>query len=131
MADRLGAISSDLTLAEVSIRGAIGDQTLSDVQITRLVYWYYAVFVNFEDQFYQHEQGLIDDSSLESMLGGVKGFAQSPGGRAAWMVLQSRFDPKFKSFFGGLMESNAVVTSVSLAAAWRAQVTAEMLARPA
>ena len=38
VADRLGAISSDPTFAEVSIRGAVGDQTLSDVQITRLVY---------------------------------------------------------------------------------------------
>ena len=79
-------LAADASLAEVMVRA--GREALTDAEMVRISNWYYAMFLNLEDQFHQHERQLIDDDRYFSTLAGAQDAASAPASsgsmRAAW-----------------------------------------------
>jgi hypothetical protein len=116
----LGLIAADPSLAELMVRA--GRDTLTDADIIRVSYWYYAMFINLEDQVHQHERGLIDDDRYYSTLEGARETIRSPSGRIAWKLLGNRFNPRFRKIMDDLMLSTPA-GSGSMRVAWQEHAT--------
>lgn len=124
--DRLGAMTSDLSLVDTVMRGSAGDQTMEDVQAARYVLMTYASFYNFEDQFYQHREGLLDDARN---LGGIKAIAaalRNPGTRAAWTIMRDRLDPGFQKYMDEIAAATPVAPARNLGGIWKSVVAGEV-----
>ena len=100
----LSLLAADGSLAEVMVRA--GRETLTDADIVRISYWYYAMFINLEDQVHQHERGLIDNARYHSTLAGARDAVRSPGGRVAWKMLGNHFNPRFRKVMDELTSAS-------------------------
>jgi hypothetical protein len=86
-----------------------------------------AFFHNFEDSFYQHEAGLLNDAAFATVVAGLRGLAGCPGFRAAWKGGRRTWAGGFGDFMDGLvararLEPPNHIPSVD---EWRAAVVAE------
>ena len=119
--------AADPTLAEVVMRGGAGDLTLDPVQGYRFMFTMIAVFYNWEDGFYQHRDGLIDDERHLGTVALIKQRFQAPGFRAVWQFLRATYGPDFQRFMDGLISDASVTDQPGAGAAtWRALVEAEL-----
>jgi hypothetical protein len=123
--ERIGAMTSDSSLIEVVIRGIAGDQTMDDVQAFRFVNVTYSGFYNFEDQFYQHREGLLDDARHLGLTKTIAASLRNPGTQAAWKILRERFDPSFQKFIDDIAYQTPLAPVSNLGAVWKSVVAAE------
>lgn len=96
---------SDLTrelglsdFAHVFLRGQQEPASLTAEERARFAFLCTSLFRHFENIFYQHEQGAIDDSVWEGWENRILGTAATPGCRA-WLAMHARsFSPSFRAF---------------------------------
>ena len=127
---RLQTFISDPLLMDLQIRGNAADQTLSDIDVARFVYNSLATVTNFQDQFYQHKEGLIDDARHEGLDVAIQFAARNPGFRAAWTVNRVRFDQEFRVFVDQFMIAGRKNEAAppGLAHVWRTAAAQEAIA---
>jgi hypothetical protein len=53
---------------------------------------------HFEDSFYQHQEGLLNDTAFATVLGGIRASVSSPGYRAGWKLLFPLREGAFPEF---------------------------------
>jgi hypothetical protein len=109
------------------MRGGAGDLTLDPIQSYRFMFTMIAVFYNWEDGFYQHRDGLIDEERHNGTVALIKQRFQAPGFRAVWKLLRATYGIDFQSFMDRLI-NDAVAQPASGAATWRTLVQAELSA---
>jgi hypothetical protein len=118
----------DPSLTEVVVRGDEGDPTLDRMQGNRYMYATIAFFFLVEDLFYQHHDGLIDEERHEGTTNVLRLRFQSPGFRAAWILMRPQFGPVFTAFLDRLMDDTDAGSSVDIGTAWKGLLAAEPLA---
>ncbi len=125
--DLISQCAADPTLAEVVMRGGAGDLTMDPIQTYRFMFTMIAVFYNWEDGFYQHRDGLIDDERHIGTIALIRQRFQAPGFRAVWKYLRATYGTDFQSFMDGLIDDASVPAQpVSGMATWRALVQDEL-----
>jgi hypothetical protein len=115
-------------VAQLLLRGHAGDPTLTALECHRYLWSIYPLILHFEDSYYQHRDGMIGDAQYASIIGHLKSRCPSPGFRAIWQHVRSRFPVEFMAFVDDAMRQvpangNADADWVS---AWKARAAAEM-----
>jgi hypothetical protein len=90
-------------LSEVFERGIDADQTMDRSQYAQFYLWMGAVYFTWEDLFYQHRDGLVDDERHVGTLNQLKQNFQRPGFRAAWTMLRTNYGREFQGFMDDMM----------------------------
>jgi hypothetical protein len=126
--DWLDALASDPSLLETYLRGTAGDQSMNDLDAARFVVFSTARFYSYEDQFYQHKEGLLDDVRYAGVLKAAKSSLRYPGSRASWALMRGTFDAGFQSLMDDIVRETAVEPAANLGSVLRS-LSAEELSR--
>jgi len=124
--DWLNALASDPSLLDIYLRGTAGDPSLSDVDAARFVVLSTARFYSYEDQFYQHKEGLLDDVRYAGVLKAAKSSLRYPGSRASWTMMRDTFDAGFQTFMDGIMREIPVEPATNLGSVLKSLSAAEL-----
>ena len=125
--DMLLRIAEDSSLSDVGSRGNAGDTTLDRAQINQYFSFRVSGFINWEDQFYQHHDGLLNDDRFSAFVRTVETQFQSPGVRCLWKVSRTHTGKEFQSFMDEIMNRTRVVAMpTDLVAVWKAGIEAEL-----
>lgn len=124
-ADMLLRYSEDPSLNEILMRGDAGDATLDKAQIYRFSMVRTAAFLNWEDQFYQHSDGLLNDDKFAAFARTLRIQFRSPGIRHLWRVARSHFGNEFQAFLDDIIGQTGASTPPDLVDAWKAGIAAE------
>jgi len=95
--------AENASLAEIRLRGDEGDKTLDRVQFSQ--YWLLrvSIFWMWEDQFHQHQDGLLDSARFAGTVEVMKLQFQLPGCRYVWKRAGIGFAPDFQAFVTDIM----------------------------
>jgi hypothetical protein len=124
--DWLNALAADPSLLETYLRGAAGDPSLSDVDAARFVVLSTARFYSYEDQFYQHKEGLLDDVRYAGVIKAARGNLRYPGSRASWTLMRDTFDTPFQDFMDGIMRETPAEPAANLGSTLKSLSAAEL-----
>jgi hypothetical protein len=100
--------------------------TLDQLQIIRYRWATLSSNWNFEDQFHQHQDRLLNDDKFAGMLKVLESRFQSPGFRWVWKQSRKFFGSDFQTFMDDIMKRTHVVARPDIVAAWKAGIEAEL-----
>ena len=83
-----------------------------------------AYFVNYEDSFLQHRQGLLDDHAFGNVETALRLTMRGPGHRTAWTVVRELFDQPFQDYMDGIIGATTGAPAPPVLDRWRAAATA-------
>jgi hypothetical protein len=101
----LQPLANDPVLLDIVLRGNAGDPSLDRIESWRYFYVWTAFLSGYEEQFYQHKNGTVDDAHHKSFVNVMTWRCHEPGFRAAWSIVGSSYGPEFVAFVNGLMAS--------------------------
>jgi len=127
IADWLNELASDPTLMEIYLRGTAGDQTMSDVEAARFVVVSTARFYSFEDQFYQHSEGLLSEARYAGLVTAAKGSLRYPGSRTTWLLMRGSFESGFQGFMDNILNEVPAEPAASFGEAFKSLSATELL----
>jgi hypothetical protein len=125
IADWLNVLASDPTLLDIYLRGSAGDRTMTDAEAARFVVISTARLYSFEDQFYQHREGLLSEARYAGLLNAVKGSLRYPGSRACWALMRTTFDQGFQKFMDDALRDTPAEPATNFGAAFKSMSAAE------
>ena len=119
--------ATDPSLADAFVKGTFGADDISQTQLTQFSAACRAAFVNSEDTFYQHKEGLLDKAGFESFVAGMKGTFHYPGFRAQWKSIRRNYGIEFVEFMDKLLAETPVMRSLDMdmLARWKAAIATE------
>ena len=110
--------SSDLT--DAYLLGSSGKQELTPKQLLQFFLICRALFVSFENQYYQFTVGTFDE---DTYLGYERSFKNQilifPGFQAYWRQTRAEFSPKFIARMDGLLTEVPEVDALALMKRWQ------------
>jgi hypothetical protein len=113
-------------LSAVFERGVDADPTMDHNQYTQFYLWMGAVYFTWEDIFYQHRDGLVDDERHVGTLTQLKQNFQRPGFRAAWTMLRTNYGSDFQRFMDDLMSETKLEPGPNIGAILKSLAAAEL-----
>jgi hypothetical protein len=87
-----------------------------------------ATFLDYEDAFYQHEEGLLNEDAFATALAGARGVVRIPGFRTAWKSNVRRAHAgRFRDFMDDIVARASIEPSIHARSVdeWRAAYAAE------
>jgi hypothetical protein len=116
-------------LADAVIKASECAKDLTDRQIRQFAFYCGARFYNAEDSFNQFQEGLLNQVTFDSMVGGLRTSLAEPGMRAFYKRQRARFGRDFVEFADKLLAETALSPPIDSVAQWRADIAAELAAR--
>ena len=113
------------SLADAFVKGASGMEDISPTQLTQYSNVCRAIFINSDDTFYQHKDGLLDEAGFAGFVAGMKESFRYPGFRAQWKSARRNYGIEFVEFMDKLVAETPVIPPADVLAGWRADVAAE------
>jgi hypothetical protein len=95
--------------AEIVVRGNAVDETLTDAERWQFLITVLSALWIFEEVYYQHKDGMLDDSRWDQNVRRLSFFLQIPGWRAAWHVYKAMFKPDFSGWFDSMLETTPLL----------------------
>ena len=92
------AIGSDPTLSSLVQRGLSNFKGLSEEERYQFVMLLTSVFRRFENIFYQHRKGLLEEELWQGYSRTLTLYFHSEGGYGFWKARSNSFSPKFCEF---------------------------------
>jgi len=123
------SIASSKEASEVYRRGSEADTTLDIEDCSRYLSYALSAFWAYEEFFYQHRDGMIDEARWATNVRRLRSMVALPGYRAAWRVFSDGwFESDFVDWFNKIMnETPAIVGSAVLANAWKEAANRELV----
>jgi len=117
--------------AETWVKATKGE-ALSDAEVYQVMQSMWAVWFSVEDSFYQYRDGLLDESTWQASLAGLRNALRGPLLRAAWPFIRaSTVGADFVAMVDDLIANTQPVTSNDQIAACRASIAREVEAAAA
>jgi hypothetical protein len=88
----------DPGIADAWRRGLQNPDEITQTELSQYLTLCRAQFYHFEDSFFQHEEGLLNEDAFATMLAGIRATAGHPGFRAAWNVTRRLHASRFADF---------------------------------
>jgi hypothetical protein len=86
-----------------------------------------ASVTNWEDSFFQHRAGVLDESSFASDIAILRVFASAPAFRAMWPIMRDWYGRDFRTYVDGVIRETAAVRAPpSVASAWKERLAQEL-----
>jgi hypothetical protein len=114
-------------MAEVAMLGAAGDPVATPLQSFQYISQMQAALTNWEDEFFQHRNGMLDERRYRLQLAVNRDIFALPGARAVWRLSKTNFDPDFVAHMDAIVQS-AQPQAQNLIDAWRAVAAEERAA---
>ena len=76
-------------------------------EFTRFLFLMISAFFAWEDSFYQHRDGLVEDARHTAMTTTIKVILSGPGATAAWQMGRSSFAVEFQTFVDGILQDSS------------------------
>jgi hypothetical protein len=121
----LNLAATEPSLADVLAKGVAGATSMTNTQLTQLSLFCRATFLNGEDSFFQHKDGLLSDASFASYTGGMRATFSMPGFRVQWKYQRGIFASEFVAFMDKLVADAPKVAPVDRVAQWNADIAVE------
>jgi hypothetical protein len=118
----------DPRVADAWRRGAQNPDEMTQTEVTQFLSLCRAFFLEYEDSFYQHEEGLLNEDAFATVLAGARSLARFPGVRTAWRdYIRAGHSGRFTDFMDGVVARTRLEPSSHLASVeeWRAAFAAE------
>lgn len=77
---------------------------LKPQQLFQFLHYSRALFLNAEDTFYQHANGLLEEEPYEGFVNAMRATIASPATRLMWQVHRQVYGPAFTAFVDKLVE---------------------------
>ena len=117
---------TDPAVADAWLHGTASPGELTQTELVQFTNLCRALFFHFEDSFYQREEGLLNDNAYETVVGGARLLARSPGFRAAWKMARPNFGGRFLDFMNGIVDGSTAEPPVDLSLdAWKIAYASE------
>lgn len=117
---------TDRSVRDLSIRGDAADPNLTSEEIRSYFRLVSAQLMLFEDLFYQHRAGLIDNERHESTVTALKTTrVNKPGFRAAWKTCKAGMGLEFQEFIEDLLRAIEPQRQRDVVSVWRKSIEAE------
>ena len=91
-------------LAAASLKGGSGDPDISPLQLFQFSLSIQAAWTNWEDEFFQHHDGMFDERRFHLATVVARDMFHFPGMRALWRTSRMNFHPKFVAHMNRLMQ---------------------------
>ncbi|MBV9331440.1 MAG: hypothetical protein JOZ55_07790 [Alphaproteobacteria bacterium] len=102
-ADLTNRWAEDPSLIALLQRGTMGDTSLSEEEVLRFVLMQFSAYQMWEDRFYQHKAGLIDEERHAGTVREIRERLQRIGYRAAWQMQRNTYGKEYQAFVDGLI----------------------------
>jgi len=114
-------------LANAMMRGSLGEPETTSVEAYRFSFATHAVFVSWEDEYFQFRNGMLDERRFR--LQDVVNSAQlsAPGVRALWRLTRPVYHPDFAAHIDAIMNQNSPRTD-DFFALWKSTAAEERAA---
>jgi hypothetical protein len=113
-------------LSDACARGNAGDPAISETQLQQFQFLCLAIFYHYEDEYFQHEEGLTNDAAFSSFVKSATRVMAIPGLRVMWRAQREDFIPEFVTFMDGIVAASPVAPAIDAMAMWKAGVAAEL-----
>lgn len=125
-----GITDMNLALADPAIaaaynKGLAGNSDMTTTEVRQFLSLARCGFINMENNFIQHHDGLMSDEAFHSALEGARFQATFPGMRAAWRQSRRAYGKNFVAFFDPIVEAGAQAPTPETSRDWRAALTTE------
>ena len=98
---------------------------MTSTQLAQFTVFCRATFLNGEDSFFQHKDGLLGDASFASYTGGMLTTFSLPGFRVQWKYQRGIFASEFVAFMDKLVVEAPKVSPIDRVAQWNADISVE------
>ncbi|HUO89215.1 MAG TPA: hypothetical protein VMU08_08570 [Rhizomicrobium sp.] len=115
------------SLADAAFKGMAGAE-LTPTQFNQFRAYTLARFLNSEDSYFQHKNGLLSDEAFATFERTFVAAFRQPGVRVLWKWTRTGFDPEFVAFTDRIMAREPVVPPGDDFARWKADLAAERAA---
>jgi hypothetical protein len=105
LAELAGLIAADRELARIHRAGLADPQTLTEDEFTQFSHLQISLFRRFENLFFQHESGMIDDDFWVGHRDNILWFFRCPGTQAWWPNRRFGFSRRFREFLDNSQQS--------------------------
>jgi len=105
LAELAGLIACDRDLARIHRAGLADPAVLTEEELTRFSHLQISLFRRFENIFFQHESGMIDDDFWVGHRDNILWFFHRPGTQAWWPDRRFGFSARFREFLDNSTQS--------------------------
>ena len=91
-------IATDPEIAEIVVRGLRDPSDLSTVETARFTALFNGQFFTWQDWFYQHQQGVLDDAIWSGLARSLRELFQSPGIQDYWQHRAHFYSGAFRTY---------------------------------
>lgn len=125
--------AEDPSLIALLQQATLGDPTLNNEQILRFLLMQFSAYQMWEDRFYQHKDGLIDEERHSGTVREIRERLQRIGYRTAWQMQRNTYGKEYQAFVDGLIDEvrAAPVSESPLSETWKSLLAAEASATKA
>ena len=85
-------------VAQAWDHGAQSPDQITQAELSQFLSLTRALFFHFEDSYYQHKEGLLNEDAFEMVLAGTRAVARFPGIRVAWKTIRHGYGGAFLNF---------------------------------
>lgn len=117
--------ATEPSLAEALAKVVAGATDMTSAQLTQFGVFCRATFLNGEDSFFQHKDGLLSDASFASYAGGMLATFSMLAFRVQWKYQRGIFASEYVAFMDKLVAEAPKVSPVDRLAQWNADIAVE------
>jgi hypothetical protein len=117
------------SVADAVMKGRTGAADMTATQASQFLGICGAIFGNYEDGFYQHKDGLLNDSAFDSLVVLMRSTFRFPGNRAMWTIIRGQYGSEYVDCVDKIVSETPLVTiptGGSFLDFWNAAVQAEL-----
>jgi hypothetical protein len=116
------------SLLEAVQNAMSGAEDVTAMQVARFQRYHFARFSLSEENFYQHQGGLLSDEAFSRFERTFSGAFRFPGVRVMWKRNRARYGPEFVTFADRLCADAQILAADDDLARWKADIAAEKAA---
>ena len=120
---------ADPAIAAAYNKGLAGDPDMTPTEVRQFLSLARCGFINMENNYSQHLDGLMSDDAFSSALEGARFQATFPGLRAAWRLTSTQFGAEYAAFMDAIVSSTPHTAAVSPLSQWKQIVQSDDASR--
>jgi len=113
------ASGTDLSVSDALEKGMRGETNISETVLRQFYQYWRAVFWNWEESFYQNDEGLFPESAFDRLRTNVEVLMRNVGIQAQWRIQRQTFGPEFVVWMDKLVAEIPVVKAADPLVIWR------------
>ena len=112
-------------VADAVTKGLAGADDLSSTQLSQFSGFCVATMTSWEESFYQHREGLLNDAAFASFVSVTRSLLRYLGLRVFWKRMRGDYPNDFAAFMDMLLAETVVTDEADDLAQFRAEIAAE------